>query len=412
MNMGLAKVIEKETSLCVKCGACRSVCPIIPITSREHGSARGKIALARHFMMGDELSGRGFKEAIAQCLLCMSCTEVCANRVRTDRIIIAVKSKIRERDGLAPELLRIIKGFTFSNPGVVVAFLKMFQGIFTRVDGEKKLQALRFSFPGFSGRYFPILRGKPFLRKVNSVSPGTRSVRYSFFVGCMLNYAYQHIAEKVYRLLMRHGAEVSVPAGQMCCGLPLLADGYLEEAREIARRNIEIFQGFYPDRVVVACASCGSMLKEYYPYILSGTEYESMATEFSRRIVDISEILVEEKNLRGGTLTPVRNITFHDPCHLRRGMGVYEQPRYVIKKAGYDLTEMNESDKCCGFSGSFSFNYPEMSSTILKRKIDNATSSGAETIITSCPGCIMQLKSGAHIFNPALKVMHLVELLD
>jgi glycolate oxidase iron-sulfur subunit len=409
--MGFAELAVKETGLCVKCGACRSVCPIISVINRESSSARGKIELTKRFMAGEGNSSKKFNDAINQCLLCMLCSEVCANRVRTDRIILAVRTAIEEQNNAIDEITRFLKTFAFTHQKSLSSILKLLQKILMKRDYGEDLQSLRFQFKGFRGRYFPVLKGGTFLSRVKKIVNGEKNTKYAFFVGCMLNLAYQDIADKTHKLLLKTGGTVVTPEEQLCCGLPMLAEGDLKTARSMALKNTGIFGEIGVDRVVVACASCGSMLKEYYPYIFYGTEYEERARNFAKKIIDISELLVSEKpDFKKSYATS--GVTFHDPCHLKRGMGVYEEPRELIVNNGYEFKEMNESDRCCGFSGSFSFKYPELSNEILKRKIENALSTGADTIVTSCPGCIMQLKSGVKSAEANLRVKHLVELIE
>lgn len=408
--MALAEFVEKETLLCVKCGACRGICPIVAWINREDSSARGKIALVRQFSNGEQGFGERFNEAIFRCLLCMSCTDVCANRVRTDRIILAMRICLEEKNSVLEEFNKFLKTFAFQHVTFVSEVLRFLQKIFMKRNYTGELQKLRFQFPGFNGRYFPVLKNRTFLTGLDEIVNGEKNTRHAFFVGCMLNVAYQGIADKTHKLMIKTGATVVVPKKQLCCGLPLLAEGEVEEVRGFAIQNMNIFKEVQPDRIVVACASCGSMLKEYYPYIFNGTEHEEQAIKFAKKIIDISELLVDEKFSLEKHET-ARSVTFHDPCHLKRGMGVHAEPREIIKKYGYELSEMIEADRCCGFSGSFSFKYPELSDGILKRKIENAVSTGAEAIVTACPGCIMQLKSGVQREGANLKVRHLVELI-
>ncbi len=408
--MALEKILDRETSLCVKCGSCRSVCPVISVVGREHGTARGKIALAEQFINNGGWLGDKFREAIMQCLLCMSCTEVCANRVRTDKIILATRNYINEKN-IIERISKFVKIFAFRHVTFISGSLRFLQRVLMEKGDSGEVQRLRFHIHRFYERYLPVLNKGPFLSGVDEALNGEKKTKYAFFVGCMLNVAYQEVAEKTHKLLRMTGAGVIVPKKQVCCGLPLVAEGWIEEARELAKENMDTFTENSPDRIVVACASCGSMLKEYYPYIFAGTEYEERAIEFAKKIVDVSEVLVNKKFDVNKNVNSLRSVTFHDPCHLKRGMGVSAEPREIIKRFGYELLEMKEADRCCGFSGSFSFRYPDLSEEILNRKVKNALSSGAEAVVTSCPGCIMQLRSGFQKANAGLKVRHFVELL-
>lgn len=399
--MGLAELVEKDSQLCVKCGACRSICPVMEVVGREQGVARGKIALARDLFKGDSRPGVKLRESISQCLLCMSCTEICANSVRTDRIMLAAREYINGGSGFLPFVLRNLGFFSW--------FIRSTQRILMRRERGESTQRFRLAPYPYRDLLLPVFKGKPFLSGVQEVLEGSGKGCFAFFVGCMFNVAYQEMADRTLSLLRKAGEKILIPLKQMCCGLPLFAEGDIENARRFALQNLELFEKHSPDRIVVACASCGSMLKEYYPFIFKGRPEEGRVKKFANRVVDLSEILVE---LNLPEIDRKKRVTFHDPCHLKRGMGVFSEPRELLKRSGHELLEMKESDRCCGFSGSFSVKFPEISDVILERKIKNAVLTGAEILVTSCPGCIMQLKKGVVKYGAAIEVRHLVEVLQ
>jgi len=228
----------------------------------------------------------------------------------------------------------------------------------------------------------------------------------------MINYIYTDVGRRTIDLIGRTRAQAVLPSEQVCCGLPALGFGDREGAQALAIKNLMAFERAGVDTVVVACASCGSALKEYYPRLLAGEDpvLAQRMKAFSLKVRDISEYLVERGFL------PARRMfraTYHDPCHLRRGMGVTEAPRLLLRAAlNSHFVEMSEPCRCCGFGGSFNLKYYDFSLKVLERKIGSILTTQAETVITGCPGCMMNIQDGlAHAGSP-VQVRHLVEVLE
>jgi glycolate oxidase iron-sulfur subunit len=216
------------------------------------------------------------------------------------------------------------------------------------------------------------------------------------------------------RVLARNKCEVVVPRDIQCCGMPAIGYGRQDIMREMAKHNIAIFEGWDVDAIVTDCATCGSTLKEYGHFLAQDAEWAERAMAFSRKVRDISEYLVEiqlEKP-RGridGTAT------YHDPCHLVRGQGVSAQPRQLLEIIdGLELVEMEEADWCCGSAGSQLITHYEDSLAILERKMDNVEATGADYVVSGCPGCQMQLTVGLKRrgLDKRMRVVHPVLLLD
>jgi glycolate oxidase iron-sulfur subunit len=188
----------------------------------------------------------------------------------------------------------------------------------------------------------------------------------------------------------------------MCCGTPLYISGDIEGARYLAQRNIDIFSSLDVDYIVSACASCGLSLKKEWNRIL-GLEWDSS------KVRDVSELLLE-LGLPEGLPEFSQKLTYHDPCHLRRGQKIYLEPRRILQEvAGENFVEMRDADRCCGGAGSFNLFYYETSRAVGERKKERVLESKAEAVATGCPSCIMQLKS---MLPKRIKVLHPVEILD
>jgi glycolate oxidase iron-sulfur subunit len=196
-------------------------------------------------------------------------------------------------------------------------------------------------------------------------------------------------------LLARHGVEVHYPKTQSCCGMPVFSRGDLVAAKRLAERNIEAFRDY--DIIVTACATCSSALKHLPEYLgLAETEGPTIRS-FAARVVDLNEYLI---HLFASAATALevskeyagKKVTWHDPCHLSRHQGIVEQPRRILRAvSNVRYVEMPEADRCCGMGGAFGIHHYELSEKIAKRKVECIRESGADLVVTSCPGCLIQL---------------------
>jgi Fe-S oxidoreductase len=206
--------------------------------------------------------------------------------------------------------------------------------------------------------------------------------------------------------LEARGYDVFLPEGQACCGIPALYVGDRETAITLARQNVEALAAAPADLIVTACPTCHVALTRHFAELLDGPDAER-AAELAAKTRDFSQ-LAGEHPLPGDQAT---RVTYHDPCHLRRGVGIWREPRAALQSSGYELVEMAHPDECCGFAGSFSLSCPAVSRRILERKLDQIAATGAEIVATDCPGCLLQLRGGLAKTGSPITVCHTAELL-
>jgi glycolate oxidase iron-sulfur subunit len=196
------------------------------------------------------------------------------------------------------------------------------------------------------------------------------------------------------------GYKVAVPGGQGCCGALHLHGGRLVEARAFARRNIAAFELAGMEAIIVNAAGCGSTLKEYGHLLKDDPEWADRAAAFSGRVRDLSEFLAGTERFGKRVASPVHpagpgGVTFHDACHLAHAQRITSQPRALLRAAsGNELLPMPEPDVCCGGAGSYFLTQPGMAARLQDRKIDNILRSGAEIVVTTNPGCLIQIRAG------------------
>jgi glycolate oxidase iron-sulfur subunit len=419
--------LADEIARCGRCGFCQSVCPVYNVSADESGVARGRNMFAKELISGGfDLSGSN-EAFLTECLLCRACVDVCFSEVKTDEVVLAGRRSQRRIHGTSPfhkyiferllpdhrklgRVLRLVSKGNRARLMKVAAALRMF-GWF----GSTVVRAEEFS------RDLP----KEFFRERltgREIPPGG-SKRASLFIGCGTNFMAPHVGEATLAILEGFGYDVDV-VDHGCCGLPAFVHGEVETARKLAMRNIIAFSS-EPDRIIITdCSSCASFLKDYHRLLQSDDIAIGggirKAEGFPSRVRDITEILAEEKldRLQGqreiDEAESRRIVTFHDPCHLSRYQHLSLQARDVIRSLpGIGFVEMKEADWCCGGAGAFAIEHPELSIEILERKARNIRSSGAALVATTCPSCLMQIRSGltrAGLKGPDVHVRHLVEI--
>jgi glycolate oxidase iron-sulfur subunit len=239
----------------------------------------------------------------------------------------------------------------------------------------------------------------------------------------MMSTAFAETDRATARLLARAGYQVTATAGQGCCGALNAHSGDRDGARELARRNIEAFEVDPDCAVAVNAAGCGAMLKEYGHLLQDDPEYADRAATFAARVRDATELLAGKLPALGAlpepssdlraeaNLAPV--ITYQDACHLAQAQGITRQPRELLAQLGQvRLVEMQESSLCCGSAGVYNVLHPDQAGRLLDRKLDHALATGADTIVTANPGCLLQLQAGLAERRSAVRVRHLLDLLD
>jgi glycolate oxidase iron-sulfur subunit len=241
---------------------------------------------------------------------------------------------------------------------------------------------------------------------------GERRYRVAFMAGCLANVSFARLNEATVRVLQKNGCEVVAPEGQSCCGALHAHAGLRDEARKLARRNIDaVLDGGF-DAILTNAAGCGSTLKEYGEMLEHDPAYAVRAREFSRRMRDATEFLAAidlNREMRPLPLT----VTYQDACHLAHGQRIRIAPRKLLEAVpGLTLREMPLSDLCCGSAGIYNVLQNAMAIQLLQTKMESVNSTGAEVIATANPGCMLQLRAGARLYGKGQRVVHVVELLD
>ena len=240
----------------------------------------------------------------------------------------------------------------------------------------------------------------------------------SLFVSCVVDQFFPEVGESTFRVLRRLGVEVDFPAGQTCCGQPAFNSGYWNEAKPLARRVLRQFKD--KEHIVVPSGSCASMLRVFYAELFRD-EPDALraAEELAPRVYELSEYIVDvlkvtdASQIGGRSQSSPEKVTYHEGCHLRRELGATTQARVLIGSApGVELVEMEQPDVCCGFGGTFSVKYPDISGAMLADKVDDIGRTGAGAVVACDSSCLMQIGGGLRARGLPTKAVHLAQLLD
>ncbi|MDR2302120.1 MAG: LUD domain-containing protein [Deltaproteobacteria bacterium] len=390
----------REVLRCVRCGACANVCPVFRLVG---GHRMGYVYIGAigliltYFLHGREKA----KNLINNCVGCEACKDVCAAGIDLSGIISEIRARINEEDGapITSSLLSAVMG----NRDLFHALLKYAKyaqkpavtGSFVRhlpeiVAGSHGFRAL----PAIANRSFretwPQLEAQMAPKLGQSKGP-----RVAVMAGCAHDFIYPEQLVEAVKLLLIKEAKVSFPTDQSCCGLPLQALGQREASLKTAKTNLRAFAAKDLDYVVSLCPSCANFMKNRYPLLFAhDPDLLEMAQNLSARVIDFSSLVKNVLKFSPDDFTPGSlKVAYHSPCHLGRGLGVHQEPRQLIALAGQYL-KTPEEEVCCGFGGSYSLKFPEISAALMKRKLESIDESGAEVLVTDCPGCVLQLRGG------------------
>ena len=236
-------------------------------------------------------------------------------------------------------------------------------------------------------------------------------VEASLMITCLADTFFPEVGVATVRILRRLGVSVRFPEGQTCCGMPLFNSGYHDDAAAVAARTVDLFAG--AEHVVVPSGSCAWMVKAEYPALLArDPRRHAAAVDLAARTRELSQFLSEVLGADGASSPFAGKVTYHDSCHLLRGLGERSAPRALLQSVpGVDLVELPGADECCGFGGSFSVRLPEISAAILAKKLDNVERTGARCVVACDAGCLMQINGGLLRRRSAVKALHLAQVL-
>ncbi len=404
-----------ETSRCIRCGACANVCPVYQsvgghVFGHIYIGAVGIILTA--FFHGLDNAA----EIVKACIGCRSCVAVCPADIDLEGIILSLRETIADKEGLGGG-----KSIVFRK---VMRNRRLFHGLLRAASvlqkpvtrGERTIRHLPLFFsPLTEWRTLPAIADKP-LRDIWPKQQLDAPVKkVALFGGCANDFLYPELGTDLVEVMNHLNVEVDYPLEQNCCGVPALYSGDKETAIELAKQNIDAMLKDNPEAVLTTCPTCTMALqRDFIECLKDDPSWKAKAEKLAEITVDAAGYIVNQLEAADQfeNLPLPQKVTYHDSCHLKRGAGVWREPRQLIETSGHELVEMDHADRCCGFGGSYSLtSHPEIANQILGDKLQDIEKSGADCVAMDCPGCMMQLRGGLEKNESKVQVAHTIELL-
>jgi glycolate oxidase iron-sulfur subunit len=403
---------EAKSLACIHCGLCLASCPTYLETGNENLSPRGRIYLMRAVQDGrlklDEASVR----PLDNCLGCRACEAVCPSGVEYGALLEGTRDHVEKRHGRSvwqTLLRRVAIEKVFPHPARLRLALLPARWI-KRMEAEHLL-------PAFLREALELVPDEMQTAELPELSPAFKENmrgRVGLVSGCAMSVMFARTNANTAKLLNRAGYDVVVPPTQVCCGALHAHNGRLEHARDCARRNIAAFERADVDTVVINAAGCGSTLKEYGHLLHDDLAWAERAARFGARVKDLTELLAGEEFRVPGSKSKVQGlVTYHDACHLAHAQRVTRPPRELVKAvAGEHYMELPEADVCCGSAGTYNLTEPELAARLQRRKVKHILQTGAQVVVTSNPGCILQMQAGLKRAGAGhIRVLHIADYL-
>jgi glycolate dehydrogenase iron-sulfur subunit len=385
----------------------------------EADSPRGRIYQILQVDEGRLPIQDSFVQHIDQCLGCLGCQTACPSGVAYGHIVERARAEIEanyKRPFLERQIREYFYGTVLRRKDVLARWAKLMrfyqrsglQGLvrglgILRLLGLSRVEALapriedKFSFDDFGQTFHP--------------AQGKQRGHVALLAGCIASVSFAELNRATIRVLNKNGISVVLPTDQRCCGALHAHAGRLDDARMLARKNIDAFLDQGVDAIITNAAGCGGSLKEYYELLKDDPEYAERAREFVSKMRDINEFLAEI-GPRKPSRPLNRRVTYQDPCHLAHAQGIRSAPRELLKAIGATVLEMPNSDICCGSAGVYNVAQNALSMKLLAAKMDDVSSVEADIVATANVGCMLQLRAGVEQRKLKRRVVHVVELMD
>ena len=408
---------------CMHCGMCLPTCPTYDLTKLEKHSPRGRIALMRAIADDHLALGPAFGEEMSYCLGCLACEAACPAGVDYAHLFEVARSDVENSGVMANPVRSVVRTallkVLFTHPRLLRLVGRMLwlyqvtgaQWLFRRLGLTRLLPAKLRELEPMTPTVLPKFSHQ-LIAPVEQPTGGRR-YRVGLLTGCVQDLVFADINRDTADVLLANGCEVVTPPVQPCCGSIHGHNGEHSVAQKMARRMIDLFDPFTFDAIITNAAGCGSHLKHYGRLLADDRDYAVRAREWDRKLKDINEWLVEIGfRVPASEAAESQKVTYHEACHLCHGQKITKQPREILQAIpGVELTELPESNWCCGSAGVYNITQPETAAILQERKVGKITTTGAAVVATCNPGCHLQLTNGLRAAGSAIRVSQPVSLL-
>jgi len=369
------------TTQCVECWSCISACPVVTESPADFRGPAFMIALAQSIFNPINKINRlptCVYQGLYNCTTCRSCRESCPEEIEIPEVVIERLRALAVEQGLGPlaghlEFARLIRETGKSITRTTTPFLESLESNVVEVKNPRD--------------------------------------RVGFFTGCLADYRLQGVAEAVVNILKRQNVEVIIPKDQVCCGSPLIRTGQMADVKRLIGTNIEVFKDLEVDKVVTACAGCSLTLKKNYGPL---AEKYLDIREMPFKVYHLSEYLFHHLKMTNEGMNKIEmSVTWHDPCHLRRGQGIHKEPREILSLIPkIKLYEMKNPDLCCGAGGGVRAGNRDLSRKMREERAKAIKEANVDAVVTECPFCVIQLQDTVKEAGLNIKILYLEELLS
>jgi glycolate oxidase iron-sulfur subunit len=400
-----------EAYKCGRCGLCLTTCPVYRHAPDETISPRAKVQLARIVAEGKLVPSPQLQAVFSHCINCGNCTTACPAGVPHGPIFTRLRSMLGDRFGHSWSMRLLFHLLTHEEQMLLAAQIARFgrNVVLEKLANSQAAGTIRL-------KNIPRMNPHPFRKGVPSVIPPKGAVigTVVYFVGCATNLTFGSIGEAVIQVLTAMGFRVIIPKNIVCCGLPLIMHGALEDALENILTNLRVLSQTECTAIVVDCATCGSAIKKEYAQVLRELGRGLPAAEsVAQKVVDVSEFIYRqlhllEPQLKNASLRD--RVTYHSPCHLRNALGVKGRVESLLSSLpGVQYVASKDAESCCGAGGSFCLEHPSITQAIAAEKIKNARATGASLWATGCPGCNLNLSANLEP-SDRIQVVHPIQI--
>lgn len=378
---------EEKINECVRCGNCTELCPTFAESLAEGRGPRGRIALLQRLQTGDLPRSRTLDDRIFSCMLCGACNDRCPAGIRITEAVYAGRQSLRRQSG----------PIDFTATFIRHAFRHAPQAfrLFRALQGLGSLRPLRSIAAVRTFRSLGIELPPSAFRDAGAVYrvPNARG-RIAIFTGCTTDFLYPSLGRMLVESLQALRYDVVVPKGEVCCGAPLLSLGFRDDVAALAEKNVELFRKLRVEAVISLCPTCVHFIRDVYTDIAgAGIEHA----------MDDAAFFIQHAEMFQASTT-MRKSAYHAPCHTRNHLGSDATARAILDSAGCELIKTDPG--CCGFGGAFAVLYEEMSIAMRQKRL--AAYQSADTIITSCPNCMIQFQNscGQSRLRHTIEIIH------
>lgn len=415
----------KTSDACVKCGKCLPDCTIFSINGDEATSPRGFIDLLGAYQRNEIPLDKNAKNIFETCFLCTTCVSVCPNSLPTDTLIENIRYEIAQKFGIAwfkRAFFYLLKHRKIMDLGFKLG--AFFSPLLFKKTSDGNSITPRFQLPFLGNRTFGAIANKSFLNSYkeelhfnkNSANPK----KVAIFIGCLGNYNYKGIGDSLLLILEKLGINAKLAKGQKCCAAPAYFTGDFESVDTLIRHNVEYFESFIDevDAILIPEATCAAMVLEDWKRFMQkdSTMQERikkllpkiyMATQYLESKTNLTEFLANLQDKKPKEVS----ITYHDPCHARKVLEVYKEPRKLLAQ-NYTLIEMDNPNACCGFGGvTIQTERFALAQKVGSKKAQMIAKTNANFVAAECSACRMQLSNALYQEKVEILFSHPLELI-